>query len=136
MTLGQPFRGYASLAARLADELAKVRDQLRTLPLGGTAIGTGFGSDAGYKQRVFAHLASITGTEFEPATDPFDAMQNLDVFCRVSAELRTAATSLGKVASDLILMSSGPHGGLAELELPAVQAGLRSCRARSTRSCR
>ena len=123
MTLGQPFRGYGSLAARLADELAKVRDQLRTLPLGGTAIGTGFGSDAGYKQRVFAHLASITGTEFEPATDPFDAMQNLDVFCRVSAELRTAATSLGKVASDLILMSSGPHGGLAELELPAVQAG-------------
>ena len=50
-------------------------------------------------------------------------MQNLDTFCRVSGELRTCATSLAKVASDLILLSSGPHGGIAEIELPAVQAG-------------
>ena len=50
-------------------------------------------------------------------------MQNMDVFSRVSAELRTAATSLGKIASDLILLGSGPNGGIAELQLPAVQAG-------------
>ena len=123
MTLGQVFGGYTALTARLASELERARSDLRVLPLGGTAIGTGFGAPKGYKARVYAHLVQITGIDFEPALDPFDAMQNLDTFARVSAELRTCATSLGKIASDLILLSSGPNGGLAELELPAVQAG-------------
>ncbi len=123
MRLGQSFGGYASLAGRLADGLERVRADLRVLPLGGTAIGTGFGAPKGYKSRVYSHLSDITGEAFRPADDPFDAMQNLDTFVRVSAELRTCATSLGKIASDLILLSSGPNGGLSELELPAVQAG-------------
>ncbi|MGB6216164.1 MAG: aspartate ammonia-lyase [Castellaniella sp.] len=123
MMLGQLFGGYASLTGRLADRLAGVRDDLRALPLGGTAIGTGFGAPKGYKARAYAHLAGITGVDFHPAGDAFDAMQNLDTFTRVSAELRTCATSLGKIGSDLILLSSGPNGGLAEIELPAVQAG-------------
>ena len=123
MMLGQRFGGYAALAARLADELASVRRQLTTLPLGGTAIGTGFGSPTGYRSRVFPHLVAITGVEFRGAQDAFDAMQNLDAVCRVSGELRTCATSVGRVASDLIILSSGPQGGIAELELPAVQAG-------------
>jgi aspartate ammonia-lyase len=123
MTLGQPFLGYASLTRRLREELSKVRDNLLELPLGGTAIGTGFGAPKGYKTSVFSHLEKITGVGFLPAGDPFDAMQNLDTFSRVSGELRTCATSLAKVASDLILLSSGPYGGIAEIELPAVQAG-------------
>lgn len=123
MTLGQLFGGYTALAERLAAELERVRDDLRALPLGGTAIGTGFGAPKGYKARVYAHLGQLTEVDFRPAGDAFDAMQNLDTFTRVSAELRTCATSLGKIASDLILLSSGPNGGLAELELPAVQAG-------------
>jgi len=123
MMLGQVFGGYAALTQRLAEKLHTVRDDLRILPLGGTAIGTGFGAPKGYKARVYAHLAQLTGVAFRPAADPFDAMQNLDTFARVSAELRTVATSLGKMASDLILLSSGPNGGVAELELPAVQPG-------------
>ncbi|TAN11804.1 MAG: aspartate ammonia-lyase [Burkholderiaceae bacterium] len=123
MFLGQAFGGYAALVRRLAESLGVARSQLLALPLGATAIGTGFGSQAGYKRAVFAHLQRITGAAFCPAKDPFDAMQNMDVLSRVSAELRTTATSLGKVASDLILLGSGPNGGIAELQLPAVQAG-------------
>lgn len=123
MRLGQLFGGYAALTERLADEIELVRTKLTTLPLGGTAIGTGFGSVRGYKEAVHRHLTEITGTVFHPASDPFDAMQNLDVFARVSGELKTAAASLGKIATDLILLSSGPVGGLGEIVLPAVQAG-------------
>lgn len=123
MFLGQAFGGYAALTRRLAESLAAVRTQLLDLPLGATAIGTGLGSEPGYKRAVFAHLQRITGTAFCAAEDPFDAMQNMDTFSRVSAELRTTATSLGKVASDLIILGSGPQGGIGELQLPAVQAG-------------
>lgn len=123
MTLGQLFGGYAALSERLAGKIALIRDELCILPLGGTAIGTGFGAPQGYKALVYKYLRDISGVNFQPAADAFDAMQNLDTFSRVSAELRTCATSLAKIASDLILLSSGPNGGLAELVLPAVQPG-------------
>jgi aspartate ammonia-lyase len=123
MRLGQLFGGYASLTRRLAEELIAVRDKLRTLPLGGTAIGTGFGAPAGYRAAAYAHLRDITGVEYQAPANPFDAMQNMDVFSRVSAELRTCAVSLAKVASDLTVLSSGPVGGLGELKLPEAQAG-------------
>ena len=123
MKLGHLFGGYASLVERAAIELQTARDKLRTLPLGGTAIGTGFGAPPGYRAVVLRHLSKLTGIVLAPPGDSFDAMQNLDVFARVSGELRTCATSLGKVASDLILLSSGPAAGLGELRLPSVQAG-------------
>lgn len=123
MRLGQVFGGYAALTHRLADELAAVRDKLRTLPLGGTAIGTGFGAPAGYRAAAYAHLCEITGVTYEAPANSFDAMQNMDVFSRVSAELRTCAVSLAKIASDLTVLSSGPVGGLGELRLPEAQAG-------------
>jgi aspartate ammonia-lyase len=123
MLLGQVFGGYAAGTQRLAVEVDTARDSLLALPLGGTAIGTGFGTPAGYRAALYPQLQRLTGVAFVPARDAFDAMQNLDTFVRVSGELRTVATSLGKVASDLILLSSGPHGGIAEITLPAVQAG-------------
>ncbi|MEN4946460.1 aspartate ammonia-lyase [Pseudomonas proteolytica] len=123
MRLGQLFSGYASLTHRLATELGAVRDKLRTLPLGGTAIGTGFGAPADYRGFVYMHLCHITGVEYLAPTNSFDAMQNMDVFSRVSAELRTCSASLAKIASDLTMLSSGPVGGIGELILPEAQAG-------------
>ncbi|MPV55215.1 aspartate ammonia-lyase [Burkholderia sp. HI2761] len=123
MRLGQLFGGYASLTRRLTEELTAVRGKLRTLPLGGTAIGTGFGAPAGYRPAVFKHLSEITGVDYVAPVNPFDAMQNMDVYSRVSGELRTCAASLAKIASDLTVLSSGPAGGLGELRLPEAQAG-------------
>lgn len=123
MRLGQKFSGYASLTHRLAAELVNVRDKLRTLPLGGTAIGTGFGAPAAYRASVYQHLGNITGVEYLAPANSFDAMQNMDVFSRVSGELRTCAASLAKIASDLTLLSSGPVGGVGEIRLPEAQAG-------------
>lgn len=123
MLLGQVFGGYETVTRRLARAVTESRSSLLSLPLGGTAIGTGFGAPAGYKTAVYAHLRSITGVPYEQAADPFDGMQNLDTFARVSGELRTVATSLAKIASDLIILSSGPQGGIGEVVLPAVQAG-------------
>jgi len=67
MMLGQVFGGYAALAKRLAEKLHAVRSELQTLPLGGTAIGTGFGAPRGYRTQVYAHLTQITGVAFRPA---------------------------------------------------------------------
>ena len=123
MRLGHVFEGYASLTHRLASEVASVREKLLALPLGGTAIGTGLGSTSGYRTAVYRHLRDLTGVGFAPPANSFDAMQNLETFARVSGELKSSAAALAKVAHDLILLSSGPVGGLGELRLPSVQAG-------------
>jgi aspartate ammonia-lyase len=123
MRLGHLFSGYASLTARLSEELSNVREKLRTLPLGGTAIGTGFGAPADYRAAVYKHLSAVTDTSYLAPLNPFDAMQNMDVFARVSGELRTCSASLAKVAADLTVLSSGPVGGIGELKLPEAQAG-------------
>ena len=41
----------------------------------------------------------------------------------VSAALRALAVDLAKIAEDLLLMSSGPRTGFAEIRLPAMQPG-------------
>jgi len=123
MRLSQAFGGYAAAVRRLVAKLASARDEMLTLPLGGTAIGTGLGSAPGYRTAVYRHLREIVGADVRPGENMFDAMQNADGFARISSEIRIGAEVIGKIASDLIILSSRPDGGTGELRLPAVQPG-------------
>ena len=123
MTLGQVFSGYASMVKRQLDSINHSRSALLSLPLGGTAIGTGLGAPDGYLPVIYRQLQDVTSLTVKPSENLFDAMQNADTFARFSAELKVAAVSISKIASDLIILSSGPNGGFAELTLPSVQAG-------------
>lgn len=123
MTLGQAFGAYGELVRRQVEMLGRARATLLAVPLGGTGIGSGLGAPPGYRQKAVDALRHVTGIPFHSAGDLFDATQNLDVFARVSAELRTTALSIAKVANDLMILSSGPVGGMGEIRLPELQAG-------------
>lgn len=123
MRLGQAFGGYAAAIRRLVEKLAALRDDMLFLPLGGTAIGTGLGAAPGYRDAVYRHLRDIIGDDVRPGENMFDAMQNADGFARISSEIRICAEVIGKIASDLIVLSSDANSGLGELRLPAVQPG-------------
>lgn len=123
MTLGQKFGGYAAAMSRAAVKARAAIDDLTTLPLGGTAIGTGLGAAAGYRDVVYRHLSHGVGVGVAPAADMFDGMQNSDSFARVSSEMRIAAEVIGKISLDLIIQSSGRKSGIGEIRLPAVQPG-------------
>jgi fumarate hydratase class II len=47
----------------------------------------------------------------------------MDSAAELSAQLKTAATALMKIANDLRWMNSGPIAGLGEITLPALQPG-------------
>jgi len=123
MRLGQAFGGYAAAIRRLVAKLTAARNEMLVLPLGGTAIGTGLGSAPGYRRAVYRHLREIVGADVRPGENMFDAMQNADGFARVSSEIRICAEVIGKIASDLIILASGPNSGVGELRLPSVQPG-------------
>jgi aspartate ammonia-lyase len=121
--LGQEFGGYATTIAANQTAIGDTRQALRTLGLGGTAVGTGMNTHPDYRRLVTARLADLTGESLVAAPDPFDAMQSMRPFAALSAALRTLCLDLIRICNDVRLLASGPRTGLAEISLPAVQPG-------------
>lgn len=121
--LGQEFHAYSSVVKRDISRLEKAKDELRTLNIGGTAIGTGINADAKYFNSIASVLSKVTGLQLKQADDLIDATQNLDGFTAVSAAIKTCAVNLSKIANDLRLLSSGPRTGFEEINLPPKQNG-------------
>src|SRR5262245_20822237 len=123
MTVGQEFHAFA---ASLEGEIQLLRDAekyLYTVNMGATAIGTGLNAPKGYAERCAAHLAELTGKPIVPASDMLAATWDQQGFVVYSAALKSVAVKLSKIASDLILLTSGPRAGIAEVNLPALQPG-------------
>jgi fumarate hydratase class II len=121
--LGQEFGGYAATIRYAGERLAAVLPRVRELPLGGTAVGTGINTPAGFPQRVIEVLSEATGESFTEARDHFEAQGTRDSLVELSGVLRTIAVGLTKICNDLRWMSSGPTTGLAEIHLPDLQPG-------------
>ena len=123
MTVGQEFHAFA---ASIDDEIALLRDAekaLYTVNMGATAIGTGINVPKGYAEKTAAELAKLTGKPIKPASDMLAATWDQQGFVVYSSALKSVAIKLSKIASDLILLTSGPRAGLAEINLPALQPG-------------
>lgn len=98
-------------------------EEMRTLNMGGTAIGTGINTNHIYLECIVPVLCEVSDMNFVQAVDLIDATQNLDPFVAVSGAIKACAVTLSKIANDLRLMSSGPRAGFAEINLPAKQNG-------------
>ena len=123
MTVGQEFH---ALAASLEGEIALLREaekHLYAVNMGATAIGSGLNAPKGYAEKTAAHLAKLTGKPIVPAKDMFAATWDQQGFVVYSSALKSVAIKLSKIASDLILLASGPRAGLSEINLPARQPG-------------
>ena len=123
MTVGQEFHAFA---ASIDDEIAALREaekHLYAVNMGATAIGTGINVPKGYPQKTADYLAKLTGKPITPAPDMLAATWDQQGFVLYSSALKSTAIKLSKIASDLILLTSGPRAGLAEINLPALQPG-------------
>src|SRR6184192_2050135 len=131
--LGQEFGAYGHTVQRNRDRIAHAADALRDLGIGGTAVGTGLNAEPAYPGLMVKHLRAITGLDLREGKDRVQLMQSMGDAAACSGALRTYAMDLGKIASDLRLLASGPRTGLAEIVLRRCSPGRASCRARSTR---
>jgi aspartate ammonia-lyase len=123
MTVGQEFHAFA---AGLEGEIQLLRDAekyLYAVNMGATAIGTGINVPEGYAEKCAAHLAKLTGKPIVPAKDMLAATWDQQGFVVYSSALKSVAIKLSKIASDLILLASGPRAGLFEINLPPLQPG-------------
>jgi aspartate ammonia-lyase len=121
--LGQEFTAYAGTIDRCLRRIAESADYLRDLGIGGSAVGTGVNVEPEYPALIVKQLAAISGLELRAGHDRIQLMQSLGDVAAFSAQMRVLAADLGKIASDLRLLVSGPRTGLDEIRLPEVQPG-------------
>jgi fumarate hydratase class II len=123
LTLGQEFSGYAKQIEYGIARIEGTLPRLLELAQGGTAVGTGINSKAGFAEEFAAQVAEETGHAFVTAPNKFEALAAHDAMVEVSGAMNVVAVSLMKIANDIRLLGSGPRCGFGEISLPANEPG-------------
>ena len=121
--LGQEFLGYAGQLEESIRRARAAQAELLSVPLGGTAVGTGINAHPEYARRAVARLSEMTGLPVRESHNHFHAQATLDAAIAAHGAIRTIALSLWKIGSDVRLMAMGPRAGIAEIALPETQPG-------------
>jgi fumarate hydratase class II len=123
LTLGQEFSGYVSQLNFGLKALKNTLEHLSQLALGGTAVGTGLNTPAGYDVLVAKYIAKFTDLPFITAENKFEALAAHDALVETHGALKQVAVSLNKIANDIRMMASGPRSGIGEINIPANEPG-------------
>jgi fumarate hydratase class II len=123
LTLGQEFSGYVSQLNHGLKALKNTLPHLSELALGGTAVGTGLNTPAGYDVLVAKHIAQFTNLPFITAENKFEALAAHDALVETHGALKQLAVSLNKIANDIRMLASGPRSGIGEIIIPANEPG-------------
>ncbi|MGK7295134.1 MAG: class II fumarate hydratase [Candidatus Wenzhouxiangella sp. M2_3B_020] len=123
VTFGQELAAWASQVASCRARISATLQRLRSLPQGGTAVGTGINAPAEFGDRVAEELKGSTGFDFDSADNKFEGIAAQDGAVELSGQLKTLAVVIMKMSNDLRWMNSGPLAGLGEIELEALQPG-------------
>src|SRR5215468_2162453 len=123
LTVGQEFSGYVSQLDHGLKAIKNSFPHLAELALGGTAVGTGINTPPGYSENVARHIASLTKMPFVTAENKFESLAAHDGIVESHGALKTVAVSLMKIANDIRMLSSGPRGGIGEIDIPDNEPG-------------
>lgn len=112
--------------SQIEDNIQRLQESLRRLQelaLGGTAVGSGVNCAAEFPAHAVKVISRLSGLEFSSTASFYKGLSSIDTVLETSGHYKTCAVSLMKIANDLRWMNSGPHGGLAEIRLQALQPG-------------
>ncbi|MFQ3215454.1 MAG: fumarate hydratase class II [Marivirga sp.] len=123
LTLGQEFSGYVSQLNHGIKALKNTLEHLAEVALGGTAVGTGINTPAGYSELVAKKIADFTGLPFITAENKFEALAAHDAIVETHGALKQMAVSLNKIGNDIRMLASGPRSGIGEINIPANEPG-------------
>lgn len=123
LTLGHEFSGYVSQLDHGLIALRNTLAHLSQLALGGTAVGTGLNTPAGYAELVAEKIAKYAGQPFITAENKFESLAAHDAIVETSGALKQLAVSLMKIGNDIRMLSSGPRSGIGEILIPENEPG-------------
>lgn len=119
---GRLFGAYSESLSRDWWRISKCFERIKTVNLGGGAIGTANGVPRFFVMEASRQLQQITGLPVNRSENLADSTMHLDPFVEVHAILKAHAVNLEKMASDLRLLASdltAPN----DIRIPAQQIG-------------
>lgn len=119
---GALFSAYNDALSRDWWRVSKCRERLKTVNLGGSAVGSAIGAPRYFVLEVVRRLQIICSLPISRAENLHDATSNLDTFVEVHAILKANAVNLEKISSDIMLLSSSLFEN-PEVEIPSRQKG-------------
>ena len=123
LTLGQELSGYVAQLNYGIKAVKNTLSHLSEIALGGTAVGTGLNTPAGYDILVAKYIAEFTGHPFITAENKFEALAAHDAIVETHGALKQLAVSLNKIANDIRMLASGPRSGIGEILIPENEPG-------------
>jgi aspartate ammonia-lyase len=123
MTVGQELHAMGTAIDAEIQNLKDAEKALYSINMGATAIGSELNVPKGYPKAVANELGKMLKKPIVPADDMFTATWSQQGFVIYSAALKSLAITQSKIASDIILLESGPRAGINEIDLPPLQPG-------------
>ena len=121
-TYGRMISTYCDALSRDWWRVSKCFERLRTVNLGGSAIGTGITVPRYFMNEVVATLQQISDLPVTRAENLQDATCNLDTLVETHAILKAHAVNLEKIVSDIRLLASDLMRN-REIQIPQLQTG-------------
>ena len=106
MTVGQIFGSWAGAVQRDRWRLNKLKERVRYITLGGTAIGTCASAPRDYIHSAEKHLRNITGLPLCRSQNLTDEISNHDSYAETASGCSLLAGNLQKISNDLLLYCS------------------------------
>ena len=119
----QEISGWRSSLERDVELIKRAVEPLYELALGGTAVGTGLNTPAGFDTTVAKEVANLTGKPFVTASNKFHALTSKDELVFAHGAIKALAADMMKIANDVRWLASGPRDGLGEIFIPENEPG-------------
>ncbi len=119
----QEISGWRGMLTINRNQLEAAVNGLRSLALGGTAVGTGINAPQGFDVTVAGILSLLTGETFFTDPNKFHALTAKDELVFAHGALKALAANLMKIANDIRWLASGPRCGLGEVFIPENEPG-------------
>jgi aspartate ammonia-lyase len=121
-TYGRLFSTYSEALSRDWWRVSKCFERIKTVNLGGGAIGTGLSIPRFFIMQTVQELQQLTKLPVTRSENLQDATSNLDSFVEIHATLKAHAVNIEKMTSDLRLLASD-IAHTHEISIPAKQTG-------------
>ncbi len=121
-SFGKLFGAYNEALSRDWWRVSKCFERIKTVNLGGSAVGTSVAVPQYFVMEVVRRLQKITKLPVTGSENMPDATSNLDSFVEIHGILKAHAVNLEKIVSDIRLLSSDTMG-TPEIIIPEKQIG-------------
>lgn len=123
LTFGQEFAGWQYAMEKSYTAIKNSLTELKNIPIGGTAVGTGLNAPKGFDTAMAAEISELTGRDFKASGDKFYGLAFKDAAAVCHSAMKALACNLMKIANDVRWYASGPRCGIGELIIPANEPG-------------